>query len=184
MKREDKGRFPTTVYNPEGFIFGATVYSKGAWILHMLRGVTGDEVFFRILRAYYEKYKYGNATTVDFINVCEEVSGMNLNEFFDQWVYTGRGRPEYSYTWSTVNNGESNYELKINLEQVQTDRDIYIVPLKISVKTENSEEEFTVQNDQRKQEFVFNTTGKPLQVYIDKEGWILKSIKEKKEVQN
>ncbi len=180
MKREDKGRFPTTVYNPEGFIFGATVYSKGAWVLHMLRGVTGDETFFRIIRTYYERFKYKTATTSEFADICEEVSGMDLDQFFDQWVYNGKGRPEYAYSWSITENSGSQYEIKLKLSQEQKDMDVYFVPLKITVVTENSEEEFTVQNNLRQQEFVLNTSGKPLKVLIDKDGLILKDVREVK----
>ena len=178
MKKEDRGRFPTTVYNPEGFIFGATVYNKGAWVLHMLRGVTGDEIFFRILRTYYERFKYKSATTSEFENVCEEISGMDLDQFFDQWVYTGTGRPEFAYSWSITESNNSQYEIKLNLSQEQKDREVYAVPLKVTVVTENSEEEFTIENNMRQQEFFFSTSGKPTKVLIDRDGLILKDVRE------
>jgi aminopeptidase N len=54
---------------------------------HALRLRVGDEVFFEILRTYTERYRYGNASTADFIAVAEEVSGQDLGEFFDAWLY-------------------------------------------------------------------------------------------------
>ncbi len=73
---------------PEDYLFGATVYYKGAWILHMLRHqILGDSLFFQALRTYTNRFLYGNVNTEDFQAVCEELSGQNLDWFFDQWVY-------------------------------------------------------------------------------------------------
>ena len=56
--------------------------------LHALRLEVGDEAFFEILKTYFALYKNGNATTDDFIAVAEKVSGQELNEFFDDWLYS------------------------------------------------------------------------------------------------
>ncbi|NNG27687.1 MAG: M1 family metallopeptidase, partial [Ignavibacteriaceae bacterium] len=58
-----RDNFPGTLSSPGSFLFTSTVYNKGAWVLHMLRSETGDSVFFKILRDYFEKYKYKNAST-------------------------------------------------------------------------------------------------------------------------
>ncbi len=55
---------------------GAGTYKKGAWTLHMLRGVVGDEAFWSGIRAYYRLYRDKNASTADFRRVMEEASGM------------------------------------------------------------------------------------------------------------
>jgi aminopeptidase N len=68
-------------------------YQKGAWVLHMLRHDLGDEVFMKGLRLYYERFYNSNALTEDFKNIMEEVSGRNLDKFFQQWLYT-TGQPE------------------------------------------------------------------------------------------
>lgn len=59
-------------------IFDSTAYVRGAWTLHALRLEVGDELFFQIIRTYYDRFKGGNATTADFIAVAEEVSGQPL----------------------------------------------------------------------------------------------------------
>ncbi|MBC8375328.1 MAG: T9SS type A sorting domain-containing protein [FCB group bacterium] len=71
-------------------------YNKGAWVLHMLRHMVGDETFFEILQAYANdpELKYATATTEQFQMVCEEVSGLDLNNFFQQWIY-GPSYPRY-----------------------------------------------------------------------------------------
>ncbi len=71
-------------------------YCKGAWVLHMLRHIVGDDTFFEILQTYSDdpQLKYASATTEQFQMVCEEVSGLDLNNFFQQWIY-GPGYPRY-----------------------------------------------------------------------------------------
>jgi len=64
-------------------------YRKGSWVVHMLRGVVGDESFFAILDAYRKRFEYLAATTEDLRAVAEEVSGRDLSWFFNRWVYLG-----------------------------------------------------------------------------------------------
>ncbi|MBI3169834.1 MAG: M1 family metallopeptidase [Chloroflexi bacterium] len=68
-------------------LFNGGVYLRGGLTLHALRLEVGDDVFFEILRTYYDRYKFDNAVTDDFIAVAEEVSGQNLGNFFEAWLY-------------------------------------------------------------------------------------------------
>jgi len=63
-------------------------YTGGALVLQALRLEVGDETFFDILRAYAERYQYGYAGTDEFIAVAEEVSGEDLNSFFNEWLFS------------------------------------------------------------------------------------------------
>jgi aminopeptidase N len=63
------------------------VYYRGALTLHALRLTIGDDAFFRTLKTYQARYKYGNATTADFIAVAESESGQSLADFFNAWLY-------------------------------------------------------------------------------------------------
>ena len=62
------------------------VYYKGAMFLQELRNVLGDEQFFKILKIYFDKYKYKNATTQDFLDVCEAISNKDLEGLFEEWL--------------------------------------------------------------------------------------------------
>jgi aminopeptidase N len=73
---------------PADGLFNLGVYYWGALCLHALRLEVGDDVFFQILKTYYERYKDGNVRTADFIAVAEEVSGKELSAFFDSWLYS------------------------------------------------------------------------------------------------
>lgn len=62
-------------------------YQKGAWVLHMLRERIGHDIFRKGIQAYYAKYFNANATTTNFKEEMEKVSGQNLTTFFNQWLY-------------------------------------------------------------------------------------------------
>jgi aminopeptidase N len=68
-------------------IFAPSVYERGAVTLHALRLTVGDEVFFETLRTYTSEFADGNATTDDFIEVAERVSGDELSALFDEWLF-------------------------------------------------------------------------------------------------
>jgi aminopeptidase N len=83
---------PLNLGGPEE-LFHTPVYDRGAMTLQALRVKVGDDVFFRILRNWYEENAGGNVTTADFIALSERESGQELDEFFDIWLETD-GRPE------------------------------------------------------------------------------------------
>lgn len=69
------------------FLFGLQVYERGALALHALRVRVGDEVFFDILRSYSERYRNSNVTSAEFMSLAEEVSGEELDDLFEAWLY-------------------------------------------------------------------------------------------------
>jgi len=72
----------------ESELFGPAVYWRGGMTLHALRVTVGDDVMKDIFATYYERFADGNVTTADFISVAEEVSGQDLTDFFDAWLYS------------------------------------------------------------------------------------------------
>lgn len=68
-------------------LFGMQVYHRGALTLHAMRLQVGDDAFFRILRTYADRYAGRNASTEDFIAIAEEISGQDLGDFFNRWLY-------------------------------------------------------------------------------------------------
>jgi aminopeptidase N len=175
MLSKYRDNFYGTLYNPKD-LFGQTVYEKGAWVLHMLRHEVGDSTFFKILRTYYQTYKYKNASTRDFENICEKISGKNLEQFFNQWVFDGSGILNVDYSWETDKNN-----LTLNLAQTQTGYNVYQFPLDIKiVYTDNSEEIKTIFVNQRQQNFVFPMTKTPAVIKVDPYNWLLAEFDEHK----
>jgi hypothetical protein len=73
---------------PRTDLFATAVYSRGAMTLQALRLRVRDPVFFRILRSYAAEYRFGNATTADFVAEAEKVSGQDLSALFTTWLYS------------------------------------------------------------------------------------------------
>jgi aminopeptidase N len=78
---------------PRTDLFTTAVYARGAMTLQALRVRVGDQVFFRILRTYATRYRYGTVTTKDFIAVADQVSGQDLRHFFTTWLYAPAAPP-------------------------------------------------------------------------------------------
>ena len=64
--------------------YNAVIYDKAAMVFHDLRQKVGDDAFKKIIQSFYNDYKFKNASTADFISVCEKVAGQKLREFFDE----------------------------------------------------------------------------------------------------
>jgi aminopeptidase N len=73
-------------------MFNGPVYDRGAMTLHALRLQVGDRTFFRILRRWTERNRYGNVRTSDFVALAERESGQDLDGFFSAWL-TGTTAP-------------------------------------------------------------------------------------------
>lgn len=171
MNKIDNNFFYGTLYAPEANLFGPISYDKGAWVLHMLRGVAGDTTFFNILKEYYKEFKYKNASTYDFKNVCERVYGKSLDWFFKAWVFEGRSKPEYEY--KIIEDGN---KLTIILNQTQDDY-LYIMPITFSVETKTGSKNYFFINDKKEQEFEIILEDKFVDVIFDPNNFILKNVK-------
>jgi aminopeptidase N len=77
------------------FLFNGTIYYRGAMTLQALRQKVGDFTFFRIMRDWATQNRYGNVSTPQFIALAEQVSQLQLDTFFDVWLY----RPEKPTAW-------------------------------------------------------------------------------------
>ncbi len=67
-------------------IFGWAIYTRGGMTLAALRRVIGTPDFTELLRTWVARYRFGNATTADFTDLAEEISGADLDGFFDAWL--------------------------------------------------------------------------------------------------
>jgi aminopeptidase N len=77
------------------YLFNGTIYVRGAMTLQALREKVGDLAFFQIMRSWAAQNRYGNVTTAQFIALSEQLSGMDLDHFFDVWLY----QPDKPVTW-------------------------------------------------------------------------------------
>ncbi|MBI4469242.1 MAG: M1 family metallopeptidase [Acidobacteria bacterium] len=187
--RRADGRMRGTVYvedsdNPFGD--ASAIYSKGAWVLHMLRGLMGDQAFFAALRDYTQRFAFSNAGTSDFAAVCADHYGASLDWFFEQWVYAPY-RPIYDVTNQTTSRGDGTFNTRVLITQSQTHsipgrspglEDVYIMPVDLTFRfADGSSRTERVWNHLRVQEFNFVMNQVPLSLGFDEGQWILKEMK-------
>ena len=156
-----------------GRIFnGRLTYNKGAYLLHMLRWVLGDTLFFRGIRQYINdpKLAYGFARTDDLKRNLEQVSGKNLTEFFKDW-YFSQGHPSYTVKW----NQDNNHHALLSVSQTTSHPSVsyFEMPLALKFKS-GSQEKTIVVNNTKNNEFFSQQIGfKADTVIIDPDYWIL-----------
>jgi len=152
-------------------LLNANNYQKGAWVLHMLRSLLGDDKFFRGLRMYYNAHKNSTASSEDLREALEHASGLDLREFFVEWIY-GSGHPEYDLRW---NWDTTKGIVKLHLRQVQPEPyfanwvpvDVITAEGKIRIIFKPGAKETIIESQ---------LTQQPTAVAIDPEGTVLKEV--------
>ena len=109
-------------------------YQKGGWVLHMLRWAVGEENFWKGIRQYYTEFRDSNALTEDLQSVMEKASGIQLDKFFDQWIYKP-GQPKYEGTWHYNKDAK---KVTINLRQTQNSGRIFDMPVEFGITFEGN----------------------------------------------
>ena len=169
---------PGTVYveNPTSTseIFNGNLsYNKAGWVLHMLRGILGDSIFFDVLKSYAtnDSLAYNAVTTEKFQNVSEYISGLELDYFFDQWIY-GEGYPKYSIDWEI----NKNSELIVNIQQVQKTQ-YFKMPINLQLLLPDGITEIRIDNSQAFETYNLGIIGSStFNLILDPDEWILKEV--------
>jgi aminopeptidase N len=172
---DDRYEFPVEVYDRHA-------YQKGALVLGMLRDVMGDEAFFRTLGHYAHKHEWQSVETNDLKVAIEEVTGQNLDWFFDQWLYRA-GYPEFEV--NHVYDGATK-QLRVTVRQVQELSEatpLFRVPVEIEVIGKGATRKFQVRVEKEEQEFHFALDERPLAVLFDPADRVLKTLRHEKSKQ-
>ncbi len=181
--QEDRSRYRrplvTNVYGRPSDLFDRHLYEKGALVLHMLRYVLGDRLFWKAINHYTNKYRESNVVTSDLQRSIEEATGRSLDWFFEQWVYKA-GYPQYKveYTWESDSN-----TARIAVSQTQaTDETtpLFRMPVIIDIIGESSADSFKVEVSEKEQVFHFPLKSKPQLVRFDPDNWVLKTLEFKR----
>jgi aminopeptidase N len=149
-------------------LLNANSYQKGGWVLHMLRTMMGDSSFYRSIRKYYATYSGKNAETDDLRRIMEEVSGKNLQPFFQQWLYTP-GNPELDVTWVY-----KEAEKQVYITVIQKQSRAFQFPLQILFRSAGTKDQISsVQVSKQQEIFKIRTTKKPDELILDPETVLL-----------
>lgn len=115
-------------YSNKEDVFDAVSYNKGGRILHMLRNYVGDDAFFKSLNNYLTTNKFKTGEAQQLRLAFEEVTGKDLNWFFNQWYY-GSGQPKLKIDYDYSTPGIA----KVKISQIQKDNPAFILPIAIDV---------------------------------------------------
>ena len=157
-------------------IFSAGLsYNKASWVLHMLRHKVGETMFFDILKSYAsnDSLSYNAASTSDFQKVCEDISGLDFEQFFQQWIY-GERYPKYELSWWHEGNGIYN----VKIDQIQSN-DIFSMPIDLKFSGSAGpmlvDTTIVIENNNSSQLYEFSGFNFLVEnVMLDPENWILK----------
>jgi aminopeptidase N len=165
---------PNDIYNEEH------TYLKGAAILHMLRGILGDEPFFGAMAYYLDKHEFSNVESRDLKIAIEEAVGRNLDWFFGDWI-TGGGHPifEVEYHWL-----EDRKQIDLSVRQVQAHvegQDTFRLPVTIAIATPERTWRETLEVEGTGHNFLIPCDAEPEMVGFDPEGSLVAEIRFDKE---
>ena len=137
-------------------------HQKSAWVLHMLEKKTGREALLEILQEFYNAYSLSNASTDDLLLLAEKVTGIGLDEFADDWLYSA-GHPQIS-----LNTRYNNGRFMIELIQMQQHKMAFTFPVDIKLVFEDgSHNIYNFDIMFRRHEFVLDLPSEPLEIIID-----------------
>jgi aminopeptidase N len=157
-------------------MFDGMTYSKGGCILHMLRGLVGEESWWKGIRVYAAKHKFQVVETDDFRRAMEDASGKDLKWFFDQWLYKA-GHPELKVRWHYE---DADKTVRVKVEQTQKVDDqtpLFRLPTTLELtEAVGKSRVIPIVTDSASQEFVIPAQAKPVMVRIDPECWIVKEL--------
>lgn len=144
-------------------MFDAVSYNKGGRILHMLRNYVGDSAFFKSLNVYLTTNKFKAAEAQNLRLAFEEVTGRDLNWFFNQWYY-GSGHPKLDIDYNYDNAAR---QVTINIKQTQAGDKVFRLPFAIDIYNGAEKVRYKVEMTEREQSFTLPYTSKPDLVNVD-----------------
>lgn len=159
-------------------MFDSHSYAKGGRILHMLRNHIGDDAFFAGLKKYLDDHRYGTAEIHDLRLAFEEVTGQDLNWFFNQW-FLSSGHPKLKVdTWYN----ESTKKAGVSLIQSQdfTTTPLYRLPMAIDIYAGGKKTRYEIVFDEVSDTLYFDSAVKPDLINVDADKMLLAETNEMK----
>lgn len=167
-------------YNYREDVFDAVSYNKGGRILHMLRNYVGDSAFFKSLNNYLTTNKFKSAEAHQLRLAFEEVTGRDLNWYFNQW-YFGSGHPnvEIDYVYD-----DAAGKVNVIVKQTQKSGKIFKLPIAIDIYNGPSKTRYNVWANSAADTFSFNYSKRPDLVNVDADKVMLWTKKDNKTLDN
>ena len=153
----------------------AITYMKGACVLHQLRYVLGDSLFFQTIKTYCAdtNLKFHSATVADFNATVNQVTGADYNWFFDEWIYQPN-HPIYQNTYNFQDLGNSQWKVNFFMKQVQTNAPFFKMPVEVYIRfADGTDTTIRVMNDVNFQQFWWTFGKQPIFFRFDNDKQIV-----------
>src|ERR1700748_1021846 len=168
-----------SVYNPDTtnenrIFYTRLTYDKGGAVLHTLRFViNNDSMFFLSYRNYLQQFNHSTATIADFQTSVQNTTGLNLNQFFTQWVY-GEGYPTFNVHWNQQGNN-------FTMRSIQTVSDasvtpLFITPIQYTLLRSIGDTTIRVMHATDTAWYNFQVNGTVTGIIVDSANWIINKV--------
>ncbi|MCB1060509.1 MAG: M1 family metallopeptidase [Calditrichaeota bacterium] len=163
------------IVNPSDLFSGNTVYNKGAWVLHTLRGaIDNDSLFFTGMRHYRAQHEYGNATTEEFLSDMSDVVGYDVTPFAQAYLYEVN-RPTYRYSYGS-GMVDGVMRTAVRLRQIHTTPPVpFVNRVELQFGSAQTVTESVV-CDSYRDKYLFDLGYTPSSLAFDPNSWFLKSV--------
>ncbi len=166
-------------YKDKEAMFDAVSYNKGGRILHMLRNYVGDSAFFKSLNLFLTQNKYGTAEATQLRLAFEQITGKDLNWFWNQWYFSnGHPKLDISYIYD-----EDKKVVKVVVKQLQEEK-TFILPIAVDIYNGANSVRHNVWLEKRTDTLQFSYTTKPDLVNVDGDKILLAEKTDKKTLEN
>ena len=159
-------------------VFDAVSYNKGGRILHMLRNYVGDAAFYKALNNYLTTYKFKAGEAGQLRLAFEEVTGKDMNWFWNQWYY-GSGHPKLKINYNYDVPGKS----MVIVEQTQQGN-LFRLPVAVDIYNGGAKTRHNVWISNRIDTLTFNTSAKPELINFDGDKYLLAEKTDNKSEEN
>jgi aminopeptidase N len=160
--RSDKKDLVRFYYSDREDMFDMVSYQKGGRILNMLRNLVGDSAFYKSLNLFLNTRKFNTAEAHDLRLVFEEVTGQDLNWYWNQWFY-GSGHPKLDISYKYDEPGKL---AKVIIKQTQPDK-IFTLPIAIDLYQGGEKKRYQVRIEHRIDSFSFSANSRPDLINVD-----------------
>jgi aminopeptidase N len=167
-------------YNDKEAMFDAVSYNKGGRILHMLRSYVGDSAFFKSLNVYLTTNKFKSAEAHQLRLAFEEVTGKDMNWFWNQW-YFGAGHPKLAIDYAYDDNAK---KVQVIVKQTQAGDKAFTLPIAIDIYNGATKVRHNVWVNDKTDTFAFSYTTRPDLVNVDGNKTLLAEKKDNKTLDN
>ncbi|GAA4344229.1 M1 family aminopeptidase [Flaviaesturariibacter amylovorans] len=178
MSGSEKKDLVRHYYRDKEDMFDAVSYNKGGRILHMLRNYLGDSAFFKALNVYLVNNRFKAAEAHNLRLAFEEVSGKDLNWFFNQW-YFGAGHPKLDINYSY---DEAAKQVRVIVQQKQTGDKLFQLPTTVDIYNGPNKVRHKIWVSNKVDTFTFNAATKPDLVNFDGDKVLLATKTENKTI--